>query len=342
MNSEWLADQLASAEADGGIVVIDEGLHDDPVMDFAHSVARGLQAEPKTLECRFLYDAEGSALFGRICEQPEYYLTRTEAAILHRHAPDIAATTGEVSLVELGSGSSAKTQHILRAYLSHAGAAPYVPIDVSRAALEQAQDELETLLPDVDMAPVHGVYEHALPVLEALSPAMIIFLGSSIGNFDEDAADAFWTRIHASMGPDDYFLLGVDLVKDPAVIQAAYNDAAGRTEAFTRNLFARMNRELGASINVDTIEHVSRYNIARSRIETWARFAEAQEIHVAPLDTTCRVAANELVHTEISRKFDLASLVPTLARHGLTTRQVFTDGRDWFALLLLQKAAGHA
>lgn len=320
---------------------MDEGPAADSVLTFARDVVRGLTAEPKFLDSKYHYDAAGSELFERICEQPEYYPTRTEEAILRRHASEIAALTGEVHLVELGSGTSVKTQHILRAYLEHAGSAAYVPIDVSRAALEEARVAIGETLPDVRLAPVHGLYEHAFPVLEAVSPALMMFLGSTIGNFKDGAAAAFWTQVSDSMGADDFFLVGVDLVKDTPVLNAAYNDAAGHTEAFTRNLFARMNRELGAHVDVDAIEHVARYNEARSRIETHAHFTRAQEIRIDPLDTTLHVHAGDRVLTEVSRKFRLEDLERDLGRHGLRTRRVFTDERGWFAVFLLQKAAAH-
>ncbi len=306
--------------------------------EFARSVAEGLSREPRRLECRFLYDARGSELFELICSTPEYYPTRTEAALLERHAAEIAEITGQVRLVELGSGSSTKTVHILDAYLGVTGSARYVPVDVSRSALEEASRLIGRTLPEVDVKPIHGTYDHAYGVAAELSPAMLIFLGSSIGNFDEDAERTFFDRVADALTPGDFFLLGVDLVKDVATVEAAYNDSAGYTEAFTRNMFSRMNRELGAEIDTADIEHVARYNGDFDRIETYAKFNRAQDIHVEQVGRTFAVSAGEHIRIEISRKFRLDRLVPELAARGLHARKVLTDERDWFSLLLLEKA----
>lgn len=309
----------------------------DPVRDFARSVAAGLAQDPPRLECRFLYDARGSALYEEITRQPEYYLTRTEAAILARRAPRIRELTGPVTLLELGSGSSVKTDHLLRAYREGDEALCYIPIDVSDSALRQAAQTIGERHPGVQVIGIHGTYENAFPLLRAASPVMIIFLGSTIGNFDEEESDRFLTRLSRHLDDGDFFLLGVDLVKDIRILEAAYNDAAGVTEAFTRNLFLRMNRELGSGLDVAAVEHLARYAQERERIEIDARFTRAQRIRVAPLGRTFDIAAGEKIRTEISCKFRLETLRPRLETFGFTTRRIFTDERQWFALLLLQK-----
>ncbi|MGD2062925.1 MAG: L-histidine N(alpha)-methyltransferase [Nitrospirota bacterium] len=314
---------------------------DDPVLDFAHAVAAGLAAPWRSVPCRYLYDARGSALFEAICAQPEYYLTRTEASILRRHVATIAATTGPVRLVELGSGTSVKTQHLLRGYLEHGVAPRYVSVDVSVAALAMAEARLAETFPQVEMTGIEATYEQAFPMLRELSPVMVVFLGSTIGNFDDPAAAAFWQQTADHLRPGDYFLLGVDLVKEAALLEAAYNDAAGVTAAFTRNLFARMNRELGAGIDLAAVEHVAGYNAAASQIEIAARFLRRQTIDIAPLGERYEIVAGEEIRTEVSRKFRVAELRRLLASFGLETLNVFTDERRWFALLLLQRA-GHA
>ncbi len=314
---------------------------DDPVLDFAQAVAAGLAAQHKSVPCRYLYDGRGSALFEAICAQPEYYLTRTEASILRRHVATIAGTTGPVRLVELGSGTSVKTHHLLRGYLEQGVAPRYVSVDVSFAALAMAERQLAEALPQVEMTGIAATYEQAFPMLRELSPVMAIFLGSTIGNFDAAAAAAFWQQTADHLRPGDYFLLGVDLVKDAGLLEAAYNDAAGVTAAFTRNLFARMNRELDAGIDLAAVEHVATYNGAASQIEIAARFLRRQTIEIAPLGERYEIAAGEEIRTEVSRKFRVAELTRLLASFGLETLNVFTDERRWFALLLLQRA-GHA
>ena len=332
-----LLDEIVRARTTRENVVLATTDAADTTLEFARAVAHGLRRDQRALDSRFLYDERGSALFEEICDQPEYYPTRTEAAILARHAPDIRALTGPVTLVELGAGTAAKTTHLLDAYTAADTRAHYVPIDVSRAALEEAERAITARHPDAHVTAVHGEYESVFPLLAHLSPTMVIFLGSTIGNFPPDAADDFWRKIRAHLQPGDFVLLGVDLDKDPEVLEAAYNDAAGVTARFTTNLFARMNRELGAEIDVDAVQHVATYNGERRQIETYARFLKPQRIDLAPLDEAFEVRAGEDILVEISRKFRLHALRPRLAAAGLHTRQVFTDEREWFALLLLQR-----
>jgi L-histidine Nalpha-methyltransferase len=304
---------------------------------FARSVENGLGATPRRLDCRFLYDAKGSALYEQICIQPEYYLTRTEAAILARHAAEIRAITGPVTLIELGSGSSVKTDYLLSAYATEPYWLRYLPIDVSESALRQAGRTISRRYPNVRFTAINGTYEDAFPVFETVSPALVLFLGSTIGNLDEPAARRFWQAISTNMAGGDYFLLGVDLVKDKAILEAAYDDAAGVTAAFTRNLFARMNRELGAAIATEAIEHVARYRIAGERIEIHGRFTTDQVINIATHDQSIAIRAGEEILVEISRKFRVEALAADLAGYGLELKKSFTDEQGWFALLLLQK-----
>lgn len=311
------------------------------VLDFARSVVLGLADSPRWLPARFLYDARGSELFERICELPEYYLTRTEAGILERTAETIRALTGPVTLVELGSGSSVKTDHLLKAYARDGEAVRYVPVDVSASILRVAAERIEETFPSVNVARVHGEYERALPLLGEYSPSMLLFLGSTIGNLNQAEALAFWRRVAHAMPADSYVLLGADLVKDPVVLEAAYDDPTGVTASFTRNLFGRMNRELGADLDLDAIAHVARWNAAWQRMEIFGEFRTAQTVHIRPLGRQVRVAAGERVMTEISRKFVLERLQMYLACFGLEPVQTFTDERNWFAVLLLKKGRTH-
>ncbi len=304
--------------------------------EFAASVARGMQARPRQLECRFLYDKHGSALYEKICRQPEYYPTRTEASILARVAPDILECTGPVTLVELGAGSAVKTDFLLKAYSCNDSAC-YVPIDISEAALFQAGQAIAGRRPDVRVIGIHGTYEDASPLFAAASPLMAIFLGSTIGNFSPDQADYFWEWIADHLGPDDFFLLGVDLIKDRSLLEAAYNDAAGITQEFTRNLFGRMNRELDAGLDLGAIVHEAHYNEEDTQIEIHARFTKAQTLHVSPLHSRFGIGKDERILVEISRKFSLAALVPYLESFGFKVRRVYQDDRQWFGLLLLEK-----
>jgi L-histidine N-alpha-methyltransferase len=279
-------------------------------------------------------------LFEAITAQPEYYPTRTEASILEQYASDMPALTGPVSLIELGSGSSVKTDHVMRAYQDVQDVA-YVPVDVSRAAINQAADRLEREFPHVHVNGVVGTYEDAFPLIQDHSPAMVLFLGSTLGNFNQTESLMFWRRVARGLQPGDFFLLGVDLVKDPAVLEAAYNDAAGVTARFTTNLFARINRELGAGLDLEALEHVARYNESWQRMEMSTRFHHDQVFHVDPLPVDIEIRAGEQVMIEISRKFQLPNLQTFLACHGLETVASFTDEREWFGELLLRKTEGH-
>lgn len=309
----------------------------DTALDFARSVIVGLSDRPRWLPCRFLYDERGSRLFECICETPEYYLTRTEAAILEASAASIRDLTGPVTLVELGSGNARKTGYLLAAYADSSPATQYVPVDVSETALRQATRAVAGHHPSVRVRGIHGRYEDALPLLRKLSPAMLLFLGSTIGNLNQTESADFWTKVARDLSPGDFVLLGVDLVKDVRVLDAAYNDAAGYSAEFTRNVFARINRELSADVDLATITHVAHYNDEWRRIEIYARFEADQTIHIRPLDRTVRIGAGERIMTEISRKFVLEDLEEYLTCFGLEVRRAFTDERRWYAILLLQR-----
>lgn len=312
-------------------------LQNDPVMEFALSVARGLSDLPRRLESRFLYDAQGSDIFESICLQPEYYLTRTETAILAAAADDIAATTGEITLIELGSGSSIKTRLLLEAYAARFGQIRYSPVDVSRSILDQAERQINCLHPMVSVKAVHGTFEDAFPLMAAMSPAMILFLGSTLGNLDSAESAGFWNNVTSHLLPGDFCLLGVDINEDPASLHAAYNDAGGYSASFTRNLFERMNRELGAAVDPSTVDHIASYEPQWRRIEIFARFRQAQTIRISPLNSDFNVAAGEIILTEVSRKFRLKQLVPYLGTFGLKAVQIFRDSHERFAVLLLRK-----
>ncbi len=290
---------------------------------FAQSVVRGLADHPRWLHCRYLYDARGSELFERITEQPEYYPTRTETALLAHHAREIRSVVGAPALVELGSGSSAKTRHLLDAWVDEP--ARYVSVDVSRAALEASCAALAREYRGLAIRGIAASYERALPLLRELSPVMLVFLGSTIGNFNPQELGDFLERVSAALAVGDHFLLGIDLVKDVRTLEAAYNDRAGVTAEFTRNLFARMNRELGTRLDLDAIEHVAHYNDRLDRIEIFARFMREAVIELRDLGRRFRIAPGEMIMTEISRKFRADEMAATVARYGLETVRTFTD-----------------
>jgi L-histidine Nalpha-methyltransferase len=311
----------------------------DPALDFAKAVVIGLSDRPRWLPCRFLYDERGSRLFDQITETPEYYLTRTETAILADAASEVRLLTGPRTLVELGSGDSVKTRHLLSAYTDGGRATEYVSVDVSDAALSAAKRMIARTHPAVRVRSVHGTYDEGLALLPRLSPLLLLFLGSTIGNFNRTEALLFWTDVRRRLRGGDFVLLGVDLVKDAGVLNAAYNDADGHSAAFTMNLFARMNRELGAGIDLSGVRHRADYNAAWQRIEIAAEFTTDQTIAVRPLDRALPIEAGERIMTEISRKFVLGDLQEYLETFGLEVRRTFTDERGWYAVLLLERAS---
>jgi len=320
-----------------GCAIIGQPTERDQTYEFACSTASGLLSAPRRLESRFLYDSEGSALFDRITQLPEYYLTRSETSILAANSARIREITGPVTLVELGSGSSLKTDLLLHAWHDCAEGSCYVPIDVSETALSAACERIMAKFPQVRVVGVNSEYQDAFPLFPQLSPTMVLFLGSSIGNFSTAEMSRFVSTMAAALQPDDFFLVGIDLVKEVHLLEAAYNDAAGVTSNFTRNLFARMNRELGSSLDTDAIEHVARYHPAREQIETFAYFRRQQVLYLAPIDTRIIIPQGESVRIEISRKFRLEHFVPYLEGFGFVAEQTFTDERGWFVLVLLRR-----
>jgi len=308
---------------------------------FALSVAQGLVGRPRRLESSFLYDAVGSSLFERITEQPEYYLTLAEDRLLREHAQEIRRLVGNSSLVELGSGASQKTQRLLDAWLA-AGPTTYVRVDVDAGASEQASQKLIDRYRSRGQLAIRGVaatYQRALTLLSGSEPMTVAFLGSSLGNLGWDEYPMFCEFVASSLRGGDHFLVGVDLVKSPARLEAAYNDAAGVTAAFTRNLFARMNRELGTRIPEHAIEHIAYYDDERERIEIFAEAREEISFHVPALGRRFRIARGERIQTEVSHKFRAESFVATVERFGL--RAVWQGlGNGDFGLFLFRKSKG--
>src|SRR5215468_1144444 len=282
----------------------------DPFAELARDVTAGLTAEPKHLSCRYFYDREGSRLFAAICELPEYYLTRAETEILQRHAREIAALfPDDVTVIELGSGSAVKTRLLLDA-LVPGRRVRYVPIDICRPVLEESTADLLQRFPSLEIVAVAAEYHEALRHLRRKSdrPRLLLWLGSNIGNFTRAEAATFLRRIRDTMTPADRMLVGVDLRKDRAVLEAAYDDAAGVTAAFNLNLLARINHELGGNFDLSAFQHRAIYNEEVGRIEMYLVSTRAQSVTIRRLGLTVRFAAGETVHTEYSYKYSLAEI----------------------------------
>jgi len=323
----------------------------DPFADFARDVAAGLTAKPKHLSCRYFYDREGSRLFEAICELPEYYLTRAETEILQGHACEIASLfQGDMTVIELGSGNAVKTRLLLEALLPpHPTLSPsggegrvrgrvrYVPIDICRPVLEESAADLLGRFPTLEIVAVAAEYHEGLRHLqiESARPRLILWLGSNIGNFTRAEAATFLRRIRDTMTPADRMLVGVDLRKDRAVLEAAYDDAAGVTAAFNLNLLARINQELNGNFDLSAFRHRAVYNQALGRIEMYLVSTRIQSVTIGRIGLTVRFAAGETIHTENSYKYSLAELNAVAAAAGLQGQHFWQDAAGRFSLHLL-------
>ena len=314
------------------LLTIDDGEVADRE-DFRRAVLSGLSGSPRAIPAKFLYDARGSALFDAICEQPEYYPTRTETAILGDCAADIARLAGPgCALVEYGSGSSVKTRLLLEAMPDlHA----YVPIDISRRHLDATAKRLRQDYPWLRVDPVSGDYM----ALDALPPAINgarrigFFPGSTIGNLMPEEAALFLRRARGLLRGDGAMVLGVDLKKDPQRLHDAYNDAAGVTAQFTLNLLRRMNRELESTFDLSAFAHEAFYNEAAGRIEIYFRSLRTQTVIVAGRRFT--FTEGERVHTEYSYKYDEADIAELAQRGGFSIGQLWTDPARLFSVVFL-------
>jgi len=297
-------------------------------------VAAGLSGPQKELPPKYFYDHRGSKLFEEITRLPEYYLTRTERGLLERWMPRLIPSLGTRALVELGAGSAEKTQIILDAMRASGTAELYVPIDVSAAFLRETADRLQRAYPGLTVTPAVADISEELNVPRGLpAPALFIFLGSTIGNFYPPAAIRLLGRVRAALRPGDRFLLGADLRKDPAIIEAAYNDAAGVTAEFNRNMLRVLNHELAADFDPDAFEHLAFYEPDAHRIEMHL-VARAPHHVTIPGIGEVRFAGGESIRTEISCKHDLPSLAALFTAAGLRLETWQTDAARRFALVV--------
>jgi L-histidine N-alpha-methyltransferase len=299
-------------------------------------VRAGLTAVPKTLPPKYFYDARGSELFDEITRLPEYYLTRAETSILRRHSADIAALSRCESLVELGSGTSAKTRLLLRALLDGGTLREFVPFDVDPAVLTEASDALAAEFPGLAIAPFVGDFERDIGAIPARGRRTIAFIGSTIGNLEPAARAGFLAQVGAALRPGDTFLLGTDLVKDTGRLLRAYDDPAGVTAAFNRNILVVLNRELDADFDVDEFRHVALWDAENEWIEMRLRAERAQQVTIADLDLVVSFAAGEELRTEISAKFRHERIETELAAAGMRMVRFWTDQDGDFGLTLAE------
>src|SRR5215213_9789795 len=301
--------------------------------DFAADVGRGLTAPGKFLLPKYFYDPLGSRLFDAICLVPEYYLTRAEADIFARHAAEIVerarAGGSRVTLAELGSGSASKTRHIIEALLFGQPRLTYVPVDISTAALEESASALLGDYEGLSVTAYAADYDTALPRLrdnfEDDARALVLFLGSNVGNFDRAEARGFLRRVRASLRAGDRLLLGADLKKEAGVLEAAYDDPLGVTAAFNLNLLARINRELGADFSVRDFRHLALYDEREGRVEMHLESRREQTVNLSALGVSIDFRAGERIHTENSYKYSLAELSALAADTGFGREYTWLD-----------------
>ncbi len=310
-------------------------LHPTPD-DITGDVLAGLAGTPKRLPSKYFYDKRGSELFEEITRQPEYYLTRVELALLEASAAEIAEAVGpRAHVVEYGSGSGRKTRLLLDALDDPVA---YTPIEISRSALLGSVDRLDREFDDIEVLPVLADFTEPvpLPVPEREADhALVFFPGSTLGNFTNDDAIRLLRAMRATMGDRGGALLGIDLQKAPAIIEAAYNDAAGVTAAFTRNLLTRLNRDIGSDFDPQAFAHVAEYVAAAGRIETFLVSCRAQVVRVG--GRRFEFADGERMQVEYSHKYTDASLAALAREAGLKVVRAWNDPRDWFGLRLLQR-----
>lgn len=304
---------------------------------FAREVEAGLRACPKRLPCRYFYDGEGSLLFEAICELPEYYLARAEREILQARVSEVASHfPKDTTLVELGSGSAAKTRVLIEAFLQRDETLRYVPVDISRTMLEESSFSLLREYPGLEITAIAGEYHDGLRQLkvEADRPKLILWLGSNVGNFERPEVASFLRRVRDLMSPWDLLLVGIDLRKDCALLQKAYDDSSGVTARFNRNILARINRELGGHFDLGTFQHRAIYNKEIGRIEMYLVSGRAQLVAIDRLSLEVPFTAGETIHTENSYKYSVAEIEALASAAGLLIEHQWLDAEALFSLNL--------
>lgn len=300
-------------------------------------VLAGLTSAPKWLPPKWFYDERGSKLFDRITELPEYYPTRAEREILERHAPEMATASAAETLIELGSGSSTKTPLLISALQGRGRLQRYMAVDVSDSALLAAGDHLAETFPDLELSPVAADFEHQLHVLPHNGPRMVAFLGGTIGNFEPEQRKRFLENIHELLGPGGGGLLvGTDLVKPEEILVPAYDDSAGVTAEFNKNVLRVLNRELDADFDVDEFEHVAVWLPEKGWMEMRLRAQRNMLVRLPGVGLEISFAAGEELRTEISAKFTREGIAAELDAAGFRTGGQWTDSQDRYALTLAE------
>lgn len=300
-------------------------------------LAAGLTARQKTIPCKYFYDAQGSMLFEAICRLPEYYPTRTEMALLKEVAPGLAGTLNHKDLVELGSGADRKIGILLRAATPDTWATlRYIPVDISASAVMNSSLNLKARFPELTVTGMVTDFTSPLEALPTDRPTMFLFLGSTIGNFDEAESVVFLSNIAAVMKPEDTLLIGFDMVKPLPIIEAAYNDTQGVTSEFNKNILRVVNKELMANFNPAGFDHLAFFNENHSRIEMHLKANQDQTVRIGAMNMALEIKEGETLHTENSRKFTKESIERMASLAGLTIQDWHQDSSQWFSLVSMR------
>jgi len=306
---------------------------------FANEVTHSLSQDFKSIHPKFFYNDKGSEIFEKICHLPEYYLTRTEISILKKLQNDLPQfLDGDFRLVELGSGSSKKTRLILDVLNKSQRKIEYISIDIS-SIIESSLQDLQKYYDNLNTVGIIDTYESGLEFVKEYDNKqnLIAFLGSSFGNFEQDAGIEFLHKINSTMKDDDLFLIGLDLVKDKAILEKAYDDSQGVTSQFNLNVLSRINEELGSNFILSKFDHHSIYNEEKQRIEIYIRSLEKQSVQIQKTGLGLEFDKNELIHTEYSHKYSISQIYSMMDKTGFEIKQIWQDEKDHFAVLLCSK-----
>jgi L-histidine Nalpha-methyltransferase len=302
----------------------------------ALAAREGLGASPKWLPARLFYDETGSALFEQITELPEYYLTRTERAIFESFAGEMLEAAGSsLTLVELGAGTASKTSILIEELLRRQARVLFYPIDVSPSALQEAEKQLGQRFPQLRVNPVVADYTGGVEALHRVSGRkLVLYIGSSIGNFEPEESVRILRRIRRTMRTGDSLLLGADFAKSPKILVPAYDDPQGVTAAFNKNILARLNRELDADFDLDAFTHIAHWNKRCSRMEMFLQSAREQRVFLPALDLDIGFVAGERIHTENSYKYTMEMIETIVREAGFSLEQSWNDRQKWFGVHL--------
>lgn len=303
--------------------------------DLSRDIFTGLTADQKFIPCKYFYDERGSILFEEICRLSEYYQTRTELSILEENGEAIMEPFGDGDLVELGSGANWKICRLIDAADTEGEHIRYVPVDVSESALVAASEELISRYKKLKVLGIVADFTRHIEAIPDDSSRLIIFFGSSIGNFGEAEGQIFLGNVADSMKPGDRFLIGLDMVKQKTVLEEAYNDSLGVTSEFNKNILYMINRELNADFDVSLFDHLAFFNVGKEQVEMHLVAKQETTVAIKDLDLSVTFEEGETVHTEICRKFTKERAIKMFSEVGLVVEQWFTDLKGWFSLVEL-------